>query len=767
MLFGLPGSLEIQAELKRRKAEEFEAKIPTSELDTDDEYYSERNTEIVSREADFTVLKRKKPLPERFEDKLWLLFHRLGATALPIRRTVIEYQKSLTRQIDGLFADEHHVYVVECKSATKRKGKERKSVSLREELQKWKGTLTAIQKRLQDFDEFRGKRLTFILASKGIEIEDPTKAEGEGFVHFLDDVTVTQLLDLAEVMGEGARAVLHQHLFRFKEIPGEPQQVHALRIKHAGTNLYAFFANAQQLMDLAYIHRKEPTNANLSTAYQRFVNPSKVANISAYLEKAGNFFANSIVVTFQKAIFEVASGDEPSPQMGMLTLPNTYGSVWVIDGQHRLFGSAAQAETRQKHMPVVAIEGMSEEEQGQLFRVINEEQSEVPKDLLWDIYGDLRINLENPSDDEWEMARKKVISTLWRQINQQATHPLAGRLVIPSQTLKTDACFIPFSLVCDMLDSSDLWAQGRLRGERWSSAENFARKRVALFATLIVQEFPGELEKGKKGWLFGSYSVRVLFPIFRYAVLMFAEQKYETDWRSKPEVLIEKFVKELGAAMRLPHVNYVGRIRDAGNAATRQEIVRDLVERLRQTYPTLAPKLAQAEESDEGDEKPALNVYIRSRDLEVTIRDLVFDALVASHGKAWFDKVPEKQRTKIEEGVAERRALGDKLREKPDRNWLDATTLSDLKLILLYEKNWPIFKDYLGGKRDIFETRFDDFILLRNAVAHAKTYPSRHEKQRWLSTLDYLEQLAEAFPKPAEPATKKLTHPTTEDDGET
>lgn len=748
MNFEKRASKAIRKEAKRRKKDAFEATISREEYELDEDYYDHKYVDFIEDQGDKLKIKRKKPLSERFEDSVWRMFYHIEADILPVGRTIIEYDDGLTKQIDGLYADENHVYVVECKWRMKKGGLPQKVSNLRGELQKWRGILPKIKERLQDFDEFADKDVHFLLVTRGVELTDGVKNEGRDFAYFLDDSLVDQISDMAKKMGDGARAILHQRLFKGQEIPGEPRRFCATKTKFGNREVYSFFADAEELIDLAYVHRREPTNVDLSTAYQRFLKPNKVARISEYVAQDGNFFPNSIVVAIDDATYELASRSGPETSMGFLTLPNVYGAVWIIDGQHRLYGSAAREETRSKKMPVVAIKGLTEPEQGEIFRIINEKQTRISKNLLWDLYGERDPGGEPVTTQQIKGYRRKVISLLWKSINQSRGHPLAGKIIIPSQTTKSEDCFIKFAFLCDGLDYEDLWQEGRLRAHNWKTAENFARNRISYFFERLAEEFPDEWDEGKESWLLSQYSLRVILRVLRHGIKMFATPRYENQWKRKTkfEGLVDDFVETLGEAIRSPSTEYPRDIKDAANASLRQRMTKLVIEEMRDTYPDLAPNLDTEIEEEYGDE-PSPELYYRSRDLELAFRDLVYHVLREDQGKNWFMKIPNDIREKVEKDVELRQAYGStELGTNPNREWLDSTTLSDLHAIITGEKNWELFKPHLGDVQKAFDEHFRDFTYLRNIIAHGKKYPSDEARQRWLAALDFLENVAEDFP---------------------
>src|SRR5688572_15506859 len=92
------------------------------------------------------------------------------------------------------------------------------------------------------------------------------------------------------------------------------------------------------------------------------ISPRRLREIGSFIDKGG-YFPTNLLVNFTTAPkFNLISNKENTDQnlkFGWLTLPQTYRSAWIIDGQHRLYGYTGAGE---KHyddpLLVVAFEKM-------------------------------------------------------------------------------------------------------------------------------------------------------------------------------------------------------------------------------------------------------------------------------------------------------------------------------------------------------------------------------------------------------------------------
>jgi len=123
--------------------------------------------------------------------------------------------------------------------------------------------------------------------------------------------------------------------------------------------------------------------------YQRILSPEKLNSIRDFLNKAKDkaTFPNAITVVLSKDI-----GHSPKGDYTQLSIPKAYGSVEVIDGQHRLFGYAnsklKDSELEHAHLLVVGLQFLTNTERtltqwsAKTFVEVNRTQTKVPSQLI-------------------------------------------------------------------------------------------------------------------------------------------------------------------------------------------------------------------------------------------------------------------------------------------------------------------------------------------------------------------------------------------------
>ena len=115
--------------------------------------------------------------------------------------------------------------------------------------------------------------------------------------------------------------------------------------------------------------------------------------------------------------------DDDGIASGLLTLPNTYKSAWIIDGQHRIYGYAELEEhSSSTLLPFLAFENIGISDETRLFSDINSKQKRVEKRLLDEITGEIKLE----SADKREQIRA-VASRVFDMMRDDDDGPLDHR----------------------------------------------------------------------------------------------------------------------------------------------------------------------------------------------------------------------------------------------------------------------------------------------------------------------------------------------------
>jgi DNA sulfur modification protein DndB len=328
-------------------------------------------------------------------------------------------------QIDayGIFANTALVF--ECKTGRK--------VNLKHAIDRLAGGRSAIRKELQKLHGKNVKTFRFVVV---VGNADEIAKHARRSRTPKDIITWTpkyfqSVRNLAKAINRRALPYILREL-RIKNIrqalgmPRKPLTVPALRILQGANKrkgiIYSFFAPVRAFLDYGYVARLE---SDLPDAYQRLLHGSRLHAIRDYIE-SGNSFKNSVVISlpekakFKRRINTAMPGSKRKIEMGLLRIPPEPASLWIIDGQHRIYG---YAEVKNQTVPLAAIgiQHMSVFEQGKVFVDINKNQKPVDPNRLWDLYFHL-----TPQE------ATGIISGLVKDISSDRHSMLHEKIYIPS-----------------------------------------------------------------------------------------------------------------------------------------------------------------------------------------------------------------------------------------------------------------------------------------------------------------------------------------------
>lgn len=194
----------------------------------------------------------------------------------------------------------------------------------------------------------------------------------------------------------------------------EKWDIIAMKGKQSGHNCYSMMLSPQVLKRISYVNKRHLQISRAEdVSYQRFVDPKRLDNLRNYLLEENSFIPSSIIINFETPLKKLQVSKKlkninESIETVHITLPSTYGSAYIIDGQHRVYGYYDLEELSRKHvLHVVAFEGLSSKEQAKMFVDINQNQKPISPDVLWDLYDQLYVK----GDVEFEISHliKKLV----------------------------------------------------------------------------------------------------------------------------------------------------------------------------------------------------------------------------------------------------------------------------------------------------------------------------------------------------------------------
>ncbi|EHL6429662.1 DGQHR domain-containing protein, partial [Listeria monocytogenes] len=260
--------------------------------------------------------------------------------------------------------------------------------------------------------------------------------------------------ELSQHLGFAARYQLLGNLFEGEKIQELDNITTAIEGQMGGHTYYSFSIEPEKLLKLSYVLHRNNVNKDSMPAYQRIIKKSRLNQVKDFVNKGG-FFPNSIIInidTKSKGLtFDRASLQDQNSisRIGLLHLPKKYKSLYIIDGQHRLYGYSDSKFSKTNSIPVVAFLDLKKADQVRLFMEINENQKAVSKNLQNTLNSDLLWD-----SSVYNERRKAVNLKIAQQLGEDRNSRLFDRIII-GENNKTDTCCITIDTIKNGIDKSN------------------------------------------------------------------------------------------------------------------------------------------------------------------------------------------------------------------------------------------------------------------------------------------------------------------------
>lgn len=374
-----------------------------------------------------------KKFNDIFENDMWLILYKMGFKQMNATNQFKIEIPGNSKQIDIVAMDDETCILVECKASETYE----KDCSFKKELESIHGYYADVCAAITE--KYGTKKFRFIFATKNYLLGQADLARISGFNLFhMDQDAVDYYQNLVGHLNSAARYQFLGNLFSDTEVDGLESRVSAIRGQMAGRTYYSFLIEPERLLKLAYVLHRNKANYLLMPTYQRIIKKDRLRSVREFVNNGG-FFPNSLIVSVNSSEsleFEPASGGEIGlANIGILTLPKKYRSVYVIDGQHRLYGYSDSATASTSVIPVVAFIDLPLEEQVKMFMDINENQKRVSKSLRNTLNIDLLWKANNP-----KQRTEALMLKLAEALGEDHQSPLYGRVVTGEDTPNAMRC---------------------------------------------------------------------------------------------------------------------------------------------------------------------------------------------------------------------------------------------------------------------------------------------------------------------------------------
>ena len=387
--------------------------------------YKQNGWEFYKQLKNSIKVRKLKKSETLFENDIWVLFSKLGFNQLNMSNDFqIQYTDKLAKQIDIFAADEDTIIIIECKCSKKNN----KKCDFKQELESIYGYMEGVRNAIRK--EFQNHKVKFLFATREYNVGhmDLERMKEFEIVHF-NEQKYSYYLSLANHLGNAAKYQLLGNLFEGKKIPSLDTIVPAILGKMGNHYYYSFSVEPDILLKLGYVLHRNDSNKDSMPTYQRIIKKSRLQKISEFVDNGG-YFPNSIIVNIdsgKKIKFDIAGKNTSNSlsKIGLLHLPQKYKSIFIIDGQHRLYAYSDSKYSTTNTIPVVAFENLSKDEQVKLFMEINENQKSVPKNLRNTLDEDLKYSSPNPKE-----RRDALTLRIARELGEDRNSPLFERIII-------------------------------------------------------------------------------------------------------------------------------------------------------------------------------------------------------------------------------------------------------------------------------------------------------------------------------------------------
>lgn len=494
---------DLDLEFKRRKKEFIEQKVNYKLV----EDYKEQGWEEVKRYKNGQVLiKKPKKIGDAFEDEVWSIFYKMGFKVMNKgNQFKIAYTDENSKQIDVIAIDNEVCLLIECKESEKYE----KTKTWKTDLESIYGIREGLFNELRK--EYPNRKFKYIFATKNFLIgdKDEVRMKEFGIANF-DYEVIQYYQNLVNHLQSAARYQLLGQLFSNQKINGLDIRVPAIEGKMGGMTYYTFVVEPEKLLKLSYILHRNKANHSMMPTYQRLINKKRLADIRKFVNEGG-YFPNSLVVAINnskgKLTFERANTQIENSQskVGILHLPQLYRSIYIIDGQHRLYGYSDTEYGSKNTIPVVAFVGIDKKEQLKLFMDINENQKAVPKSLRNTLNIDMLWDSDNPA--ERSLALQLGIA---QDLGENKNSPLRDRIVTGENTTNERRC-ITTEYIKSALKNSDFLNEYKKNGTLTKTGtfdkndnvttEEFLTRFLIKYFDQISTSCSSEWDKGDKGYL--------------------------------------------------------------------------------------------------------------------------------------------------------------------------------------------------------------------------------------------------------------------------
>ena len=706
---------EDQAPIRRERLKRYyERKVRKAEFSGPDDGWRVLD-ESMKRDV---KLAKDKPADLQYEDELWVLLSRMGFSYLSRDRTCrIQYDdaEGSAQQIDVLAVDDECAVIIECKCSASTSPR---PADFKTEIESLGAKKAGLHREIRARFGKPDLKIAYVLATKNYILKPADVDRLKTFkIHHFSDADLEYYTELVSHLGSAARYQFQADLFQNQDIPEIENRVYAVEASMGGIDYYSFCIEPERLLKLGYVLHRSKSIKTLPS-YQRLIKKARLSSIKKFINNGG-YFPNSIIVSIDRDSktprFEPTGTTIPSTtgRAGILHLPAKYRSLYVIDGQHRLYGYSGTEYAANNSIPVIAFVDLPRESQLRLFMEINENQKSVSKNLKHTLDADLKWDSKNLAE-----RAEGIKKQLAQELGEDVTSPLFNRVLV-GEDHRTETRIITLEAILRGLNQTTFvgkFTKDAIREpgifNTGKSASTVERIRLVLsaFFHYIATDYEGEWSRLPKdgGLLTINDGITALIMVFGDVVNHLVKTDQIKPLTDDPETIVDTATTYLDGLKP-----YFDTLTETERAELRKKYGSGAPTRLRRIFQK-AINAARDDFVPHGlaeywrDQSKLYNVetYSRVADIELKLRDDVKAALMAEHGNMWLKRgMSEKLYTHLAtEAARKNRTIENDEEEKTP--W-DCLNLIHIREIMMHGAQWSTLfqKDFTipgqeGRKKD-------------------------------------------------------------------
>ena len=692
-----------------------------------------------------TRLRRQKPHHETWEHKVWSIFAKMEFEYInDVSSDSIPFVIPNIHQIDVFAKLGDTVIILECKSQVERKKK-----SIKNYIHEIQGYRKAVEEYVKTIFGNQTK-CGFGIATENYVINsyDTELAKKEN-ITLLDEDSVNYFLDIVKTTGTVSRYQLLSDFFHNQEFEHLRVSLPALKTKIGKHEAYLFTIRPSKLIPISFIaHRAKGEAADVSS-FQRLVKGRRLKDIRDYIEgETEGFFPTNILLNID------TNGKGPKyntlmknddVEFVLLTLPASYKSAWVIDGQHRLLAYDESDLKDKQNLCVLAFYDMDPSIQANMFVDINNKQRRVPANVIIELNAKLKWSSEKPSEYLQALNartmltlatnRNSLLSELIKLVGEKGTtKPYTGKTI--EEIIRVERFF--GSQKKGTLDPGPFW----VFDSELEISKNKSLKKLVTFIEMVVEKMKNEIDtwdvslsnlEGK--YVLTNNGISAILKVVNAMISETAQREnYDPSNYSAKEIFtqIEPYLTTLNKHFNSCNVKKLQSYRERLGKAGQTNNKWLLLQAVAEIHPEFKP-IGLKEKLKDLDSKWAEESAKLAKDIETRIRSTVIHYLKIQEPEKddWFWKGVSQ--SKIKSDVSQRKA-------ETNKDFEFCFTLIHWKDIIETPGYWADFRQAFSRGKDKNSKKhgmkwFVRLNKLRNDTAHPGAIISQEDYQ-WLLDLE-------------------------------